>query len=92
MAKNNSDPVVESVSVDPPMMSVAMPEPVDDGNREFPVALVGFLDNIRGTDLEVWSHWLRKNHGAEAHTLGEWRAVVDKWRDQPAHPTVIGGG
>ena len=39
-----------------------------------------------GQPDEVWLKFIRQQHGMEKHTMAEWSALIDAWRDQPAHP------
>lgn len=64
---------------------------VDEGNREFPIAFSRFAAMIQGTPHEVWTHWLRRKHGREAHTEQEWHNLIKSYHDHPAHPSVLRG-
>lgn len=35
---------------------------------------------------EIWLKLLEVRHNNERHTEQEWRALIDKYRDEPAHP------
>ncbi len=39
---------------------------------------------------EIWLRWIGRMHGRERHTLAEWSALIDGYRDEPAHPSVLG--
>jgi len=41
---------------------------------------------LPGHEDEVWLRLLRINHASEKHTLAEWSALIDQYREQPAHP------
>ena len=58
----------------------------EPGNEEFPVPLSRFLPELLHSPDEVWSRWLQMQHGAENHTPTEWRAIIDQYRNLPAHP------
>lgn len=36
---------------------------------------------------EVWLKMLKIRHGSERHTPAEWAGLIDKYREDPAHPT-----
>jgi len=40
-----------------------------------------------GSDDEIWLKLLARLHGHERHTSADWRALIDKLRDMPAHPS-----
>jgi len=35
---------------------------------------------------EVWMKLLSMRHQNERHTMTEWQALIEKYRDEPAHP------
>ncbi len=39
---------------------------------------------------EIWLKLLGMRHGREKHTPAGWRALIDGYRGQPAHPSVMG--
>lgn len=39
-----------------------------------------------GDPNEIWLRWLQTTHGAEKHTLAEWKKLIDDYAGQPAHP------
>ena len=39
----------------------------------------------QGHPNEVWLRLLRIQHGRERHTPTEWAALIDQYREQPAH-------
>jgi hypothetical protein len=41
-----------------------------------------------GSADEVWLKHIKIQHGKERHTLTEWRALIDKYRNQPAYRGV----
>lgn len=52
-------------------------------DTDFPVAFGDFAKLLEGTDDEVWTLWLKQQHGREKHTVTQWRAVLDQHRNQP---------
>lgn len=54
------------------------------GNTDFPIAFPKFAAALKGTADEVWTHWLRLNHGREKHTVKDWMTVLASHRDRPA--------
>lgn len=58
--------------------------------RAEPHPVTGKPQLVAGHADEVWLKLLRVNHGNEKHTLAEWRALIDNYRGEPAHPTVLG--
>lgn len=38
-----------------------------------------------GTADEIWLKWIKINHGKERHTVSQWRALINNYRDQPAY-------
>lgn len=38
-----------------------------------------------GSTDEVWVKLIGINHGKERHTLSQWRALIEQYRDQPAY-------
>jgi len=36
---------------------------------------------------EIWLKLLKIRHGRERHTPAEWAKLIDKYREDPAHPT-----
>lgn len=53
-------------------------------DTDFPVAFEDFAKSLAGTDDEVWTLHLRREHGREKHTMTKWRAVLDGYRNRPA--------
>lgn len=43
-----------------------------------------------GTPDEVWLKLLAVRHPNERHTITGWRALLDRYRDEPAHPAHPG--
>jgi len=43
-----------------------------------------------GAPDEIWLKHIKKLHGNEKHTPSGWKAVIDSYRDKPAHPSVLG--
>jgi hypothetical protein len=39
-----------------------------------------------GDPDEIWLKLLEVNHRIERHTSAEWRALIAKYKDEPAHP------
>jgi len=35
---------------------------------------------------EIWLKFIKRQHGMERHSLAGWMALIDRYRDQPAHP------
>lgn len=54
------------------------------GSRGRPGASVFRL--VPGEPDEIWLKLLQINHKAERHTMAEWYALIDTYRNQPAHP------
>lgn len=75
---------------DTPELMTESDPPVDRGNMEFPVSFSRFAPMLVGTPDEVWTTHLKRKHGRENHLVGEWRALIDKYRHEPAHPSVLG--
>jgi hypothetical protein len=42
---------------------------------------------VPGTPDEIWLKMLAVRHPNERHTLAGWRALIEKYRDEPAHPS-----
>jgi len=42
-----------------------------------------------GHSDEIWLKLLEVRHGIERHTPDEWHALIDRYRDEPAHPADI---
>lgn len=40
----------------------------------------------QGHSDEIWIKLLEMRHGIERHTADGWMALIDKYRDEPAHP------
>lgn len=38
-----------------------------------------------GQPDEIWLKYLQKMHGNEKHTMTEWAALIDGYRNQPAY-------
>ncbi len=72
--------------VDLPARASRLAAPVRTGDEEFPMPFNTFAATLVATDNEVWTHWLRKEHGRENHLLAEWTALIDDYRNQPAYP------
>lgn len=53
----------------------------------FPIPCAQFVKGLIGTDDEIWSHLLLRDHRFEKHTEAEWRSVMDLHRHEPAHRT-----
>lgn len=43
-----------------------------------------------GQPDEIWLKLLSGEHGAEKHTMREWTALIDSYRNKPAHPSAMG--
>jgi len=35
---------------------------------------------------EIWLKLLAMRHGGERHTAADWQALIEQYRDEPAHP------
>lgn len=44
------------------------------------------VDVDPGDPNEVWLMLLKLRHGHERHTVTEWHGLIDRYRDEPAHP------
>lgn len=76
------------------------------GAYEPPVAFSAFAATLRpqpvrdaagravgltpGHSNEIWLKLLSRLHVAEKHTLADWNALIDRYRNEPAHPSVTG--
>jgi hypothetical protein len=40
-----------------------------------------------GSEDEVWLRLLRMRHPNERHTMTQWRALITRYKDEPAHPS-----
>lgn len=40
-----------------------------------------------GEPDEVWIKLMRIKHRMERHSITDWRKMLDRYRDEPAHPT-----
>lgn len=76
------------------------------GSDEFPIAFREFAASLRpqpvrdargraigytaGQPDEIWLKMLGVAHGTEKHTSREWNALIDSYRDKPAHPSAMG--
>lgn len=68
-------------------MEALVPAPVvSDGNEEFPVPFARFAASLHRTEDEVWLALMQTQHGRENHKMPEWSAMLDGYRDHPAHP------
>lgn len=41
---------------------------------------------VQGHEDEIWLKLLEVKHGIERHTAAEWHKLIDRYRDEPAHP------
>lgn len=39
---------------------------------------------------EIWLKLLKIRYGSERHTEADWRRLIDRMREEPAHPSVMG--
>lgn len=53
-------------------------------DTDFPVAYQDYANTLVGTEDEIWTLHMRRQHGREKHTLKEWAVVLDRHRHQPA--------
>jgi hypothetical protein len=67
-------------------VSEPAPAPVPLGNEEFPVPFARFARSLLMSPDEVYITHIRIRHGRENHKPSEWRAVLEKYRNEPAHP------
>lgn len=63
--------------------------PVNDGNQDFPIAFSRWAPMLVGTPDEIWTVHMKKMHGRENHTVGDWHRLIENYRHQPAHPSVL---
>ena len=61
------------------------PRPGAVGRAAMPVVTIQ-----PGQPDEIWLKFIGIRHGREKHTASEWRGLIDKYRSQPAHPSVMG--
>lgn len=66
-----------------------MDEDVSPNQTVFPVPLAVFAKGLKGTPDEIWSRLLKIRHGSEKHTPVEWQRLIERARNEPAHPTVV---
>ena len=53
-----------------------------------PITCDGFLARLKGTPDEVWSRLIRVRHGLEFHDHATWLTLIDRYRNNPVHPSV----
>ena len=46
---------------------------------------------VPGSPDEIYLRLLRIRCGREKHTAADWSAIIDGMRNEPAHPSVLGG-
>ena len=51
------------------------------------VTYAGLVKEIKGSSDEIWLKFLQMQHGAERHTVDEWKALIKHYGDQPGHVT-----
>lgn len=62
------------------------PAPPQTGDETFPVGFSRWATTLIHTENEVWISHMRVEHGRENHKPDEWHALLDTYRNQPAHP------
>ena len=69
------------------------PRPVPLTRNGAPVLFRGrqVMHAMPGHPDEVWLKLIKIRYGSEKHTQADWLALIDAARDEPAHPTVMGG-
>lgn len=55
-----------------------------EGDREFPVPFSAFVRGLAGTPDAIYAKLLKIRHGRENHRPSEWRAILERVRQEPA--------
>jgi hypothetical protein len=72
-------------SLRPQQIGTRLMQPRRQGNRTLPAYEAPIFSP--GSDDHIWGKLLRIRHGNERHTTTEWNALIDKMREEPAHPS-----
>jgi hypothetical protein len=60
--------------------------PAVDPDREWPMPFAKFsAAHLHGTDDHIYHGLLRRRHGDRARTPTEWRALLERLRNEPAY-------
>lgn len=55
---------------------------MDGGDTEYPVPFATFVRTLKSTPDEIWSKLLKQRHGTKNMTPTEWRAALQRLRNE----------